>query len=45
MTVAMGSAPGTAPPFETIVAEYGPLISRIASSYEADPSLRLPREC
>jgi RNA polymerase sigma factor (sigma-70 family) len=28
------------PPFERIVADYGPLISRIASSYEADPSLR-----
>jgi len=34
------SAPGAPPPFETIVSEYGPLISRIASSYEADPSLR-----
>ena len=39
MTV-MSATPGTAPPFETIVADYGPLISRIASSYEADPSLR-----
>jgi RNA polymerase sigma-70 factor (ECF subfamily) len=28
------------PPFEQIVAEHGPLISRIAMSYEADPSLR-----
>jgi RNA polymerase sigma factor (sigma-70 family) len=28
------------PDFESIVAEYGPLISRIAQSYEADPSLR-----
>ena len=39
MTV-MSATPGTAPPFETIVSDYGPLISRIASSYEADPSLR-----
>ena len=31
---------GAVPPFERIVADYGPLISRIASSYEADPSLR-----
>src|SRR5688500_2125272 len=29
-----------APPFERIVSEYGPLISRIAMSYEADPALR-----
>ena len=29
-----------APPFERIVAEHGPLISRIAMSYEADPNLR-----
>jgi RNA polymerase sigma-70 factor, ECF subfamily len=28
------------PPFERIVADYGPLISRIAMSYEADPNLR-----
>lgn len=40
MSVVMNAAPGTAPPFEAIVADYGPLISRIASSYEADPSLR-----
>ena len=40
MTAVMSAAPGAAPPFETIVADYGPLISRIASSYEADPSLR-----
>ena len=40
MATLMTAAPGTAPPFETIVADYGPLISRIASSYEADPSLR-----
>jgi RNA polymerase sigma factor (sigma-70 family) len=31
---------GTMPPFERIVADYGPLISRIATSYEADPTLR-----
>lgn len=41
MTAATSGAPTTAPPpFETIVSDYGPLISRIASSYEADPSLR-----
>ena len=33
-------ANGTVPPFERIVADYGPLISRIAMSYEADPNLR-----
>ena len=31
---------GEIPPFERIVAEHGPLISRIAMSYEADPTLR-----
>ena len=31
---------GGIPPFERIVAEHGPLISRIAMSYEADPALR-----
>lgn len=31
---------GAVPPFERIVADYGALISRIAMSYEADPSLR-----
>ena len=31
---------GEIPPFERIVAEHGPLISRIAMSYEADPALR-----
>ena len=31
---------GAVPPFERIVADYGPLISRIAMSYEADPTLR-----
>ena len=29
-----------APPFERIVAEHGPLIARIAMSYESDPTLR-----
>ena len=28
------------PPFERIVREFGPLISRIAMTYEADPALR-----
>ena len=28
------------PPFERIVAEHGPLVSRIAMTYEADPTLR-----
>ncbi len=40
VTIAASGGDGAAPPFETIVADYGPLISRIASSYEADPSLR-----
>jgi RNA polymerase sigma factor (sigma-70 family) len=31
---------GVVPPFERVVADYGPLISRIAMSYEADPGLR-----
>jgi RNA polymerase sigma-70 factor (ECF subfamily) len=35
-----GAGAGATPPFEQIVGLYGPLISRIASSYEADPSLR-----
>src|SRR5690349_5995673 len=35
-----GGGNGALPPFEAIVSDYGPLISRIASSYEADPSLR-----
>jgi len=35
-----GGGNGALPPFERIVAEFGPLISRIAMSYEADPSLR-----
>ena len=40
MAAVMSGAPAAPPPFEAIVADYGPLISRIASSYEADPSLR-----
>ena len=40
MTAASGSGGGETPPFEQIVAEYGPLISRIASSYEADAGFR-----
>ena len=41
-TTETGGGPGNGalPPFERIVADYGPLISRIAMSYEADPSLR-----
>jgi RNA polymerase sigma factor (sigma-70 family) len=37
---ATGTWNGESPPFERIVAEHGPLISRIAMSYEADPTLR-----
>jgi RNA polymerase sigma-70 factor (ECF subfamily) len=40
MAGASGSGTGETPPFEQIVAEHGPLISRIAMSYEADPGLR-----
>ena len=40
MAAVLSAAPGATPPFEAIVSDYGPLISRIASSYEADPSLR-----
>ena len=36
----MAGVTGETPPFERIVAEHGPLISRIAMSYEADPALR-----
>ena len=36
----MAGVTGETPPFERIVAEHGPLISRIAMSYEADPTLR-----
>lgn len=35
-----GGGNGAAPPFERIVTDYGPLITRIAASYESDPSLR-----
>ena len=40
MAAVLSGAPAATPPFEAIVSDYGPLISRIASSYEADPSLR-----
>ena len=40
MTGDSGSGSGPTPPFEQIVGEYGPLISRIAMSYEADPAHR-----
>jgi RNA polymerase sigma-70 factor (ECF subfamily) len=40
MTAASGAGSGALPPFEDIVADYGPLISRIAMSYEADPAHR-----
>jgi RNA polymerase sigma factor (sigma-70 family) len=40
MTGASGAGSGDVPPFEQIVADYGPLISRIAMSYEADPAHR-----
>jgi len=39
-TGASASLNGGIPPFERIVADFGPLISRIAMSYEADPALR-----
>lgn len=39
-TGATGTLAGEIPPFERIVADHGPLISRIAMSYEADASLR-----
>ena len=35
-----GHFDGEVPPFERIVSDYSPLISRIAMSYEADPTLR-----
>jgi RNA polymerase sigma-70 factor, ECF subfamily len=40
MSGASGSLDGETPPFEQIVGAYGPLISRIAMTYEADPALR-----
>ena len=39
-TGASATLNGETPPFERIVSDYGPLISRIAMSYEADPALR-----
>jgi RNA polymerase sigma factor (sigma-70 family) len=39
-TAATATINGSLPPFERIVAEHGPLIARIAMSYEADPALR-----
>jgi RNA polymerase sigma-70 factor (ECF subfamily) len=39
-TATAGSFDGETPPFERIVSDHGPLISRIAMSYEADPALR-----
>lgn len=35
-----GGGGRASPPFERVVADYGALISRIAMSYEADPTLR-----
>lgn len=35
-----GADPNGLPSFDRIVAEHGPLVSRIAMSYEADPALR-----
>lgn len=35
-----GNGSNDLPSFERIVADYGPLISRIAMTYEADPNLR-----
>ena len=40
MATASMTSDGATPPFERIVADYGPLISRIAMSYEADPGHR-----
>lgn len=40
MTTGSGPLDGEVPKFEQIVSDYGPLISRIAMSYEADPALR-----
>jgi RNA polymerase sigma-70 factor (ECF subfamily) len=39
-TGGIASVNGGIPPFDRIVADFGPLISRIAMSYEADPALR-----
>lgn len=38
--MASATANDAVPPFERVVADYGPLISRIAMTYEADPGLR-----
>jgi RNA polymerase sigma factor (sigma-70 family) len=38
--MADGNGSTDLPSFERIVADYGPLISRIAMTYEADPNLR-----
>jgi RNA polymerase sigma-70 factor (ECF subfamily) len=38
--MASATGNGGVPPFERVVADYGPLISRIAMTYEADPGLR-----
>ena len=40
MTGDSGPGVGETPPFEQIVADFGPLISRIAMTYEADPAHR-----
>lgn len=40
MAAATGMIDGESLPFEQVVVEHGPLISRIAMSYEADPALR-----
>jgi RNA polymerase sigma factor (sigma-70 family) len=40
MTGDSGPGAGETPPFEQIVADFGPLISRIAMTYEADPAHR-----
>lgn len=40
MTATSEAGSGELPPFEQIVADYGPLISRIAMTYEADPAHR-----
>ena len=38
--MASATGDGGVPPFERVVSDYGPLISRIAMTYEADPALR-----
>ncbi len=39
-SMSSGNGSDDLPSFERIVADYGPLISRIAMTYEADPNLR-----